>query len=202
MLSQIGYILGRLQKKSKFNAILESSIDGTAKIESGSQIVNVKMGKHSFCGYDCVILNCDIGSYCSIADSVYIGGSQHPMHFVSTSPVFLSHRDSVKEKFARFEYSMMPRTTVGHDVWIGHGAKVKAGVTVGHGAVIGMGSVVTKDVSPYAIVAGNPAAELRKRFSPNIISGLLRSKWWEASDDDLREMARFFDDPEKFLSRY
>ena len=94
------------------------------------------MARHSFCGFDCVILNSEIGAFCSISDNVYIGGSQHPMHFVSTSPVFLKHRDSVKTKFAKHDYTNMPHTIIGNDVWIGHGAKIRAGVKIGHGAVV------------------------------------------------------------------
>ena len=93
------------------------------------------------------------------------------MHFVSTSPVFLSHRDSVKAKFSRFDYLDLPRTRIGSDVWIGHGAHVRAGVEIGHGAVVGMGSVVTKDVPPYSVVGGNPARVLRMRLSEENING-------------------------------
>tara|TARA_Y100001951_G_scaffold103761_1_gene113389 strand:+ start:421 stop:804 length:384 start_codon:yes stop_codon:yes gene_type:complete len=122
------------------------------------------------------------------------------MHFVSTSPVFLSHRDSVKSKFSKFEYLDLPRTRIGNDVWLGHSARVRSGVEIGHGAVVAMGSVVTRDVPPYAIVGGNPARVLRWRFSEEIIDRLLASKWWDLSDEELRESAVLFDDPEKFLS--
>lgn len=53
------------------------------------------------------------------------------------------------------------------------------GLTIGDGAVIGAGAVVTKDVSPYAIVVGNPAKEIKKRFSEQIISELIDIKWWD-----------------------
>lgn len=121
------------------------------------------------------------------------------MHFVSMSPVFLSHRDSVKEKFSRHNFLHMPRTTIGHDVWIGTGASIKSGVTIGTGAVVAMGAVVVKDVEPYSIVGGNPATEIRKRFSPHIISAFLQSKWWDFDDGKLRAAAELFTDPEAFL---
>ncbi len=170
-----------------------------AKIESGSQVIDSNIGRHTFCGYDCTILNADIGSFCSIAQAVCIGGASHPMHFVSTSPVFLSHRDSVKAKFSRHEYHHLPRTTIGHDVWIGYGAIIKAGVSIGTGAVIGMGAVVTKEVPPYTIVGGNPAVELRKRFDSKVIEALLRSRWWDFDNERLRSAAAHFVDPEAFL---
>jgi len=193
------YGIARLQKKLRLSAIRSSQIDKTAVIEAGSQIVAVQMGRHSFCGYDCTILNAEIGGFCSIADSVYIGGSNHPMHFVSTSPVFLSHRDSVRTKFAHHHYSHMPRTTLGHDVWVGHGAKIKAGVSIGIGAVVGMGAVVTRDVKPYEIVAGNPARLIGSRFEREIVEALLKSAWWSLGDEDMRNIAVYFNDPKAYL---
>lgn len=193
------YLFARIVKKSRPNAIKNSRVHPTSVAESGSQIVGSTIDRHSFCGYDCVILNSTIGSFCSIADNVYIGGSHHPMHFVSTSPVFLSHRDSVKNKFSRHHYQEMAKTNIGNDVWIGFGARIRAGIKVGNGAVIGMGSVVTRDVAPYAVVAGNPAREIRKRFPTHICEALEKSEWWNLEDEELRKVAALFTDPEIFL---
>jgi acetyltransferase-like isoleucine patch superfamily enzyme len=198
-LGSLKYILARIQKKLQISAVRGSYIHRTSAIEGGSQVVNSTMDRHSFCGYNCVILGADVGGFCSISDNVYIGGSAHPIEYVSSSPVFLSHRDSVKTKFALHDYHHMPRTQVGHDVWIGHGVHVRAGVTIGHGAVIGMGAVVTKDVPPYAIVVGNPAQIIRKRFADDICQRLLASKWWDYSDEILSKVAVDFTDPETFL---
>jgi len=200
-MTSLTYALARIQKKMRPNAIKNSIIDKTSAVESGSQIVNSSFDRHSYCGYDCVILNCSIGSFCSISDQVYIGGSAHPMHFVSTSPVFLSHKDSVKAKFSRHEFSHMPHTTIGNDVWIGHGAKVRAGVTIGHGAVVGMGAIVTRDVRPYAIVVGNPAREIGRRFDDETAEALTKSKWWDFDDNKLRDAACDFMDPAMFLRK-
>ena len=191
--------MSRLQKKLRLNAIRDSQIDATSVIEGGSQVVGTTMDRHSFCGYDCTLLNVDIGGFCSISDQVFIGGSAHPAKYVSTSPVFLSHRDSVKHKFALHEYYEMPRTTIGHDVWIGFAARIKAGVSVGHGAIVGMGAVVTRDVEPYTIVGGNPAHVIRSRFSSTITKALLKSEWWAYSAEELGKCAICFDDPEEFL---
>lgn len=101
----------------------------------------------------------------------------HPITWASMSPVFYYGRDSVKKKFAEFHREQDKRTSIGHNVWLGHGAHIKQGVTIGNGAVVGMGSVVTKDVPPYAIVAGNPARLIRVRFNDDLIEQLEESRW-------------------------
>lgn len=193
------YLYSKILKKSRGSALVGSNIHETSKVESGGSIVNSTMSRHSFCGYDCSILNCDIGAFCSIASKVSIGGVKHPVEYVSTSPVFLSHKDSVKAKFAKHDYLPVVRTAVGNDVWIGEGVFVKAGVTIGDGSVVGMGAVVTKDVAPYSIVAGNPARFIRFRFEQDIIDALLKMEWWNLSDQELCRLGPFFNDPRAML---
>lgn len=174
---QLEYIYSKVVKKLRGCSIVYSTIYPTSKIESESNVVLTQMGKYSFCGYNCEIVNCSIGSYCSIANNVIIGGAMHPITWASMSPVFYYGRDSVKKKFAEFHREQDKRTSIGHDVWLGHGAHIKQGVTIGNGAVVGMGSVVTKDVPPYAIVAGNPARLIRVRFNDDLIEQLEESRW-------------------------
>lgn len=118
-----------------------------------------------------------IGSYCSLADGVqiYLGG-EHNMDWVTTYPF------SVLWKAGR-KIPGHPKTKgnviIGSDVWIGRESMIMSGVAVGHGAVIGARSLVTGDVSPYAVVAGNPAREIRKRFDDETIRKLLNIKWWD-----------------------
>ncbi|MDL2227875.1 hypothetical protein LJC25_03240 [Bacteroidales bacterium OttesenSCG-928-K03] len=113
--------------------------------------MNTIMHKYSYCGYDCELINCDISSFCSIANNVIIGGAMYPLDWVSTSPVFYEGRDSVKKKFFQHKREVDKRTTIGHDVWI------EQGIVLGNGSIIGAGSIVTKDVELYSIVGGNPA---------------------------------------------
>jgi acetyltransferase-like isoleucine patch superfamily enzyme len=195
----VGYIYSRFLKKMRGYAAMNSVVHKTSKVQAGTTLINSRFDKHSFCGYDCNILNCEIGSFCSIASDVVIGGMRHPAEYVSTSPAFLSHRDSIKAKFAHHHYFPQIRTTIGHDVWIGDGALLKAGISVGDGAVIGMGAVVTKDVAPYAIVGGSPARLIRMRFEPEIVDGLLKLKWWTLSEAELRRLGPHFTNPRALL---
>lgn len=78
--------------------MVDSMLGFDSKIESGTSFVLSSLGDYSYCGYDCNIVNSDIGKFCSLSNRVVIGGASHPIHFVSTSPVFLSHKDSVKAK--------------------------------------------------------------------------------------------------------
>lgn len=194
------YYLSKILKKARLKCVKASNIHSTAKIESGSLVFGSSFDKHSFCGYNCNIINASIGAFCSLASNVSIGGASHPVHFVSTSPVFLSHKDSVKAKFSKHDYNPQIQTIIGHDVWVGEGAFIKAGVNIGHGAVIGMGSIVTKDVPPYSIVGGNPARLIRYRFEKELIDALLELKWWNWSDEMLSEYAQYFDEPNKLIT--
>ena len=133
-----------------------------------------------------------IGRYCSFGEEVQIGRQNHPLTWVSTSPAFYRHGRifALEQGFAGAEayhdFAFTPGvgptrvkiTTIGHDVWIGHGAQVVAGVTIGTGAIIASGAVVSRDVPPYAVVAGNPAVIKRLRLPTEMVSPMLQSRWW------------------------
>jgi len=191
----------KILKKCQGSAIRGSQIDKTSTVESGCNLVCVKMERYSFCGYDCEIVNTEIGAFCSIANNVKIGGARHPIEWVSTSPVFYNGRDSVRKKFSTFDRDEDKHTVIGNDVWIGANAIIIQGVKIGNGAVIGAGSIVTKDVGDYEIVAGNPAKFIRKRFSDNVIQGLVDSKWWLLSDERLSKVAGYVKEPQVFIEK-
>lgn len=195
------YVWAKLVKVARGTALRRTQVHASSRIHAGSTAVDCQVDRHSFVGYDCQLLNVEIGPFCSLGSRITIGGVAHPSHFVSTSPVFLSHKDSVKAKFARHDYLPSIPTTLGADVWVGDGAFIKAGVNVGHGAIIGMGAVVTRDVPPYAVVAGNPARLIRYRFDEDVVQGLLHSAWWTWPEARLAEFGPHMNDPLAFLAK-
>jgi len=92
--------------------------------------------------------------------------------------------------------------TIGNDVWIGFRTTVLNGVNIGDGAIIGAGTLVAKDVPPYAVFIGNPGQVHHYRFSPEIIEKLLKIKWWDWSDQIIRERIEDFKDINKFIEKY
>ena len=145
----------------------------------------------------------NIGRYCSIGENVQIGRQDHPTTWVSTSPGFylgapLFDVDRQYENHARLQEAaeirrrMAPTklkvTNIDNDVWIGHGAYIRAGVRICTGAVIGAHAVVVKDVPPYAVVAGNPAAIKKYRIAPHQIGALLELEWWRYASWDLADL--------------
>lgn len=120
----------------------------------------------------------EIGSFCSIAEGVVLfGGGEHRTDWISTYP--FSEIFDLKERRIAGHPATKGPTRIGHDVWLGYESLVLSGVTVGHGAVVGARAVVTRDVPPYAIIAGNPAKVIRSRFSEELVGRLLALAWWE-----------------------
>ena len=199
MINSFKYYCAKFFKKMKSKAIRKSVIHSTSKIEAGSEIQHSSFDKYSFCGYNCDISHAKIGSFCSIANGVVIGGGKHPINWVGMSPVFYEGKDSVKAKFSKYKRENPLITIIGNDVWIGRNTIIKEGVKIGHGSVIGMGSIVTKDVSPYSIVGGNPAKLIRMRFDSDVIEDLIKSEWWDLDEDILAKCANNIKNPERFL---
>lgn len=190
MNSLLYYYSKFFKKVLRGKCIRNSRIDPTAKVNSGSSVVDSTMGAYSYCSYDCDILYTDIGRFCSIANDVIIGGDEHPMEWLSTSPVFQNVKHSgPTKKFARHFLPIVHRTTIGNDVWIGDRVIIKQGVTIGNGAVLGAGAVVTKDVEPYAVVAGVPAKVIKYRFDEETIDALQKSEWWKMSPSELERIS-------------
>ncbi len=186
----------------------EARIERYAQVNVG-QVLPLALGAFSY-SHSPAHSGMKIGRYCSLSWRVDVLEGDHPMDWATTSPVTHDPRDlrgvalylhdiGVKPYGLHPTGTILKPATLGHDVWIGSDALVKRGVTVGHGAVVGAGSIVTRDVPPYAIVAGTPARVLRYRFPDAVIERLLASAWWRFGPDQIQA----FDprDPVAFLDR-
>ena len=118
---------------------------------------------------------------------------------MTTSPCFHLKDNATGICYAENKFDWKERTCVGNDVWIGERATILSGLTIGDGAVIGGGSVVTKDVGPYEIWAGNPARFIRKRFDDETISKLEKIQWWNFRDAELIKIGSLVTDVDSFL---
>lgn len=196
-----------MKNKKRGVKIGKGAIVGYNSTFEGKNVI----GKDSFfvgsIGYGSYIgrasrISATIGRYCSISEEVKTVSGNHPTRdFVSTHPSFFSTACQAGftyvdgQKFNEYTYADDKKhpVVIGNDVWIGYGAMIMSGVTVGDGAVIAAGAVVTRDVSPYAIVGGVPAREIRKRFSDEDIKFLLELKWWKKPQEWIKENAPAFE---------
>jgi acetyltransferase-like isoleucine patch superfamily enzyme len=162
---------------------------------------NFRLGAFSY-GVSGFFSEVKIGRYCSFGEDVQIGRGAHPVSWMSTSPFFYAYQGQMLSVGSQFEDSeayksykptppkqipvknsrtindYLEPTTIGNDVWIGHGAFIQPGITIGNGAVVAGGAVVTKDVPPYTIVGGNQATVIRPRFALQQAAALQQLAWW------------------------
>ena len=165
----------------------------------------VNIGAFSYLVPGSIMPYTNIGRYCSIATSVRIMSPGHPIDRVTTSTWTYGEnvKNIVKDIFGveinqDRSLEKNKETFIGNDVWIGECAVLKSGITIADGAIVAAQSVVTKDVPPYAIVAGNPARIVKYRFDTSMIERLKDSKWWCASPEVLASISML--DPDVFLS--
>lgn len=165
---------------------------------------------YSYIGDCCSLPQTKIGKFCSIAPFVKLAAGNHPIQYLSTSPYTYS---PIRWSFARttmysdeFIYTDSQNQylcEIGNDVWIGTGALLvcsKSALHIGDGSVIAAGAVVTKDVPPYAIVAGCPARIMRYRFDERVISRLQELKWWDKDPTWIEQNCYRFSHPEQLLN--
>ena len=177
------------------------------EVKHGSRVAWSSFGDYSYCDRYCDIANASIGKFSNIASFVRIGATDHPLdraalhHFMYRSGDLWDDADHDAEFFA---HRRSRRAYIGHDTWLGHGAQIKPEVTLGHGAVVASGAIVTKDVEPYAIVAGAPAKLLRRRQPAEIAERLMALGWWDWDHPTLRSRLDDFRAmrAEEFLERY
>jgi virginiamycin A acetyltransferase len=120
-----------------------------------------------------------IGKFCMIASDVtfIMNGANHLTQSISSYP-FAVFGEDWKNAMDGKSYPCKGDTVIGNDVWIGFNATIMPGVTIGDGAIIASNATITKNVAPYTIVGGNPAIEIKKRFSNEQIEKLLKLQWW------------------------
>jgi virginiamycin A acetyltransferase len=121
-----------------------------------------------------------IGKFCALATGVkfIMNGANHKMSGFSTYPFQIFGNGWERVTPTADQETSKGDTVIGNDVWIGYEALIMPGVQIGDGAIIASKSVVTKDVSPYSIIGGNPAKEIKKRFADDVIDTLLKIAWW------------------------
>ena len=130
-----------------------------------------------------------IGKFCSIACGAkfIFNSANHTLSSLSTYPFPIFFEEwGLDVKNITKAWDNKGNIVIGNDVWIGYEAVVLAGVTIGDGAIVGARAVVTKDVPPYAVVAGVPAKMIKKRFDDAVIARLSKLKWWNWPEEKLK----------------
>ncbi|SJZ82522.1 hypothetical protein SAMN02745126_02444 [Enhydrobacter aerosaccus] len=167
----------------------------------------VIMGDFSYIARDAMAIYTTIGKFCSIAAATRINPGNHPMwratqhHFTYRSKRY-GMADADDDAF--FQWRRDAHVSIGHDVWIGHGAVLLAGVSVGTGAVIAAGAVVSKPVDPYTIVGGIPAKVIKRRHPAAISERLMALAWWDWPFEQLKAALADFRtlSVEQFVEKY
>jgi acetyltransferase-like isoleucine patch superfamily enzyme len=156
----------------------------------------VELGDFTYVANGSNIKNTNIGKFCSIGPDIKCGLGRHPAHtFVSTHPIFFSTLKQAQITFADKNYfEDYKNIEIGNDVWIGANAIILDGIKIHDGSIIAANSVVTKNVPPYAIVAGSPAKIVKYRFNEDEIQYLLQNKWWERDVSWIKDNFKLFHD--------
>lgn len=167
-----------------FAKVSNSYVGERSAIHARSEVVDSTIGAYTYLSQSCIVINSDIRPYSCLGRECKLGLGSHPLEEnVSISPLFYDLVNPlgitfVKEKLWRQDTG---KVLVAGNVWIGSGVTVLDGVSLGEGCVVGAGAVVTKNVPPYAIVAGVPARLIRLRFSQEKIEKIIALRWtnWE-----------------------
>lgn len=161
-----------------------------------------------------------IGAFCSFAEGVCVHGN-HAMEYITTHPMLYkgSPNAPLESQLPYEEYYDAPwyfegvrpkgtikdekRITIGNDVWLGRNVVVVNYSNIGNGVIAGAGAIITQDVPDYAIVVGVPARIIRYRYNPEQIAALNMIKWWDWSDEEIRERFDDFYLPiDEFIKKY
>ena len=195
----ITYYYSKLIKKLHPSSLRQCKKGKKTKIGYYSNLIDVTIGEYTYLGDHNSVCNVRIGSFCSIASFCSIGGGNHDYTRVSSSPVFEKGKNIFNKNLGNLPKTKQEKIVIGNDVWIGENVFIKPGITIGNGAVIGAHAVITKNIPPYAIVAGCPAKIIKYRFDKEIIKKIEETRWWDMEEKQLKKMASHFDDIHSFL---
>lgn len=163
------------------------------RISKSAEFVNSTIGNYSYISPGAKIHSATIGKFSSIGPNAIVGYGEHPVNFLSTSPLFYYSGKKFDIQFTDIDhFDHHQEVLIGNDVWVGANVYIKNGVKIGDGAVVAAGAIVIKDVPPYAIVGGVPAKILKYRFEEHIIADLLKIKWWDLPIEKLKEKHMLF----------
>lgn len=196
----------KFPSKQQFKAYTVRTKNDYGKIMFPRWFSMVRLGKYSFMSDDADVqcfrkpYTLHIGKYSSIGNCTFMVDGDHNLNYASTYPFAESYLCS-KAPLNKPTAEQKP-AVVGNDVWIGDNAYVYGNIVIHDGAVVAGNAVVTKDVPPYAVVAGNPARIVKYRFEETTIQQLLETKWWNMPDEFVhKELAPVIDDIELFLHK-
>ena len=173
-----------------WNADRGTYFDRHVNIITWSEEYRVKLGKYNSIGRDC---------------NFFLHANHRPDWITTTSQLWGPVTPQIADMHMRMGHpSCKGDIIVENDVWIGATSTIMSGVKISNGAVVGGGSVVTKDVPPYAIVAGNPAKVVKYRFTDEQIKKLLKISWWDWEEQKIREngMTLWSDNIDKFIEEH
>jgi hypothetical protein len=182
-----------------------ASLGSYTELMMHCHIVETSFDDYSYCAGNVQIIYSTVGKFCSIANSVRINPGNHPQwrvtqHHMTYRRVAFGFDETDDTAF--FDWRRAHKCTIGHDVWIGHGAIVMPGVEIGHGAIIGSGAVVTKNIPPYAIAVGVPAKVIKYRFDEKTIESLLSIEWWNWDRAQLEKNFKDLNDVPTFIEKF
>ena len=151
-------------------------------------IADSQFEQHLSHHYDFVGDQLIIGKFCQIAEGVefMMNGANHQRNAPSTFPFHALGWTTTPPKQEDMQFK--GNTVIGNDVWIGENSFIMPGVKIGNGAIIGAKSVVRENVEAYAIVLGNPARMVKKRFDEELIALLESFKWWDKSVAEIQAL--------------
>jgi virginiamycin A acetyltransferase len=174
------------------------------KIDPTYRLNDVVIGDGTYITLNSRISKTEIGKFGNIGPNILCGWGIHPTNGIASSAIFystnlaygytLSKSNKVKEERKLIK--------IGNDVFIGANVTILDGVTIGDGAIIGAGAVVSKNIPPYAIAVGSPIRVIKYRFEDKQIEKLLKIKWWDFNEEQLKDVEQMFFEVDAFIKKY